>query len=629
MEDGNVTLKTNNALLFETMFDVEKNSEEPRAEHEVLISLYRELEKERNAAATAANEAMSMISRLQNEKAVLQMEARHYKQRTEERAFYDEKVITLLKELILKQEADNLTLENEVKLYKQRLLKYSISNMKEESALPNSEEIDGVFHELLATSDEEKTLTTKSITDSAEELFNIYPDLKKDGEGQGELFGLWKTFHQTQRPPDACEPWLNGHHTGDGAGPERMLSVLNVDDHGLDVKVKDVIVQNPMNSKAQDVVVDEFELAPLKWVNMKISALLEEADNLDEVVEEHWQAVLDQLWKLKEQIGNFREIHLPDSKEHSCLFKGQQCKNSVCNDQCHSRKQQKESPREYVRSRYRKNVKTLRSVKRWTAAMGKGLHEVKSRSKFPVECSRTVWENKGSNCSLVENVNFCKARNDTKYRPMHPLNITGEFDYGLLKSLAGMESPPIFGAKIMMDHHKPVTGGERVLFASKDKTEQTCEQALETARNAMTEVIGTKKQNLGRTDMVHEVTQKSYASEDCYFLVEKVYCQPRGPNFAADLLKGFLLSTKLGNLLSNFSRCLQFQVGLMEDLFPLDTFYSSETETDATSCEQDATLFSDKSDTQIKKHASLSSTDLTWLKDRRGRSGTAFAGWDL
>ena len=41
-------------------------------------SLQKEVEEERNASGVATNEAMSMITRLQEEKAALQMEALQY-----------------------------------------------------------------------------------------------------------------------------------------------------------------------------------------------------------------------------------------------------------------------------------------------------------------------------------------------------------------------------------------------------------------------------------------------------------------------------------------------------------------------------------------------------------------------
>jgi hypothetical protein len=54
--------------------------EEPllQTEREALAAMYLELEKERNASATAANEAMGMIARLQEEKAAVLMEAKQF-----------------------------------------------------------------------------------------------------------------------------------------------------------------------------------------------------------------------------------------------------------------------------------------------------------------------------------------------------------------------------------------------------------------------------------------------------------------------------------------------------------------------------------------------------------------------
>uniref|UniRef100_A0A7N0V440 GTD-binding domain-containing protein n=1 Tax=Kalanchoe fedtschenkoi TaxID=63787 RepID=A0A7N0V440_KALFE len=49
------------------------------SQQETIQELLAELDEERNAAASAANEAMSMILRLQREKAEIQMEARQFK----------------------------------------------------------------------------------------------------------------------------------------------------------------------------------------------------------------------------------------------------------------------------------------------------------------------------------------------------------------------------------------------------------------------------------------------------------------------------------------------------------------------------------------------------------------------
>ncbi|CAL4919561.1 unnamed protein product [Urochloa decumbens] len=51
--------------------------------------LWKELEEERNAAAVAANQTMAMITRLQEEKAAMQMEALQYQRMMEEQSEYD------------------------------------------------------------------------------------------------------------------------------------------------------------------------------------------------------------------------------------------------------------------------------------------------------------------------------------------------------------------------------------------------------------------------------------------------------------------------------------------------------------------------------------------------------------
>jgi hypothetical protein len=65
----------------------------PQTEREALAAMYLELEKERNASATAANEAMGMIARLQEEKAAVLMEARQFQQVVEQKSMHDQEAI--------------------------------------------------------------------------------------------------------------------------------------------------------------------------------------------------------------------------------------------------------------------------------------------------------------------------------------------------------------------------------------------------------------------------------------------------------------------------------------------------------------------------------------------------------
>ncbi|KAH9325281.1 hypothetical protein KI387_005459, partial [Taxus chinensis] len=68
--------------------------------------LEEELEKERTASASAVEQAMAMISRLQKEKASLEMDARQFRRLADQRQLYDLQAINLLKEVVLKFERE-------------------------------------------------------------------------------------------------------------------------------------------------------------------------------------------------------------------------------------------------------------------------------------------------------------------------------------------------------------------------------------------------------------------------------------------------------------------------------------------------------------------------------------------
>ncbi|KAK6161769.1 hypothetical protein DH2020_005150 [Rehmannia glutinosa] len=82
-------------------------------------ALYIELEKERSAAASAADEAMAMILRLQEEKASIEMEARQYQRILEEKSVYDAEEMNILKEMLVRREMEKHFLEKEVEAYRQ------------------------------------------------------------------------------------------------------------------------------------------------------------------------------------------------------------------------------------------------------------------------------------------------------------------------------------------------------------------------------------------------------------------------------------------------------------------------------------------------------------------------------
>ncbi|XP_042509355.1 probable myosin-binding protein 6 [Macadamia integrifolia] len=95
-----------------------------RIESDRANAAYLELEKERTAAASAAEEAMSMIRRLQNEKSSVEMQANQYRRLAEQKQFYDQEVIQSLRWIILKHESDRNLLESQLNSCRQRLQQY-------------------------------------------------------------------------------------------------------------------------------------------------------------------------------------------------------------------------------------------------------------------------------------------------------------------------------------------------------------------------------------------------------------------------------------------------------------------------------------------------------------------------
>lgn len=74
--------------------------------------LKAELEEERQAASSGADEALAMILRLQGEKAAVRMEADQFRRVAEERILHDEDSLAFLKAVVFSQEMDITSLKN-------------------------------------------------------------------------------------------------------------------------------------------------------------------------------------------------------------------------------------------------------------------------------------------------------------------------------------------------------------------------------------------------------------------------------------------------------------------------------------------------------------------------------------
>ncbi|CAA0836087.1 Probable myosin-binding protein 6 [Striga hermonthica] len=89
-------------------------------DHSSLMELYMELDEERNASNVAANNAMAMITRLQAEKAAVQMEALQYQRMMEEQAEYDEEALQAMQDSLEQKDDDINALMAKLELYEEK-----------------------------------------------------------------------------------------------------------------------------------------------------------------------------------------------------------------------------------------------------------------------------------------------------------------------------------------------------------------------------------------------------------------------------------------------------------------------------------------------------------------------------
>ncbi|KAI3819395.1 hypothetical protein L1987_13226 [Smallanthus sonchifolius] len=109
---------------------VEKVKRQAEDDVRCMRLLQSELEAERNAATVAANHAMNMITRLQQEKASLQMEALQYLRMMEEQAEYDMEALQKANELVEEKENEIQDLLNELEQYRNKYGDEQINNIK-------------------------------------------------------------------------------------------------------------------------------------------------------------------------------------------------------------------------------------------------------------------------------------------------------------------------------------------------------------------------------------------------------------------------------------------------------------------------------------------------------------------
>ncbi|KAJ7979582.1 Myosin-binding protein [Quillaja saponaria] len=100
-----------------------------RAQQQLLQKLYAELDEEREASATAASEALSMILRLQGEKATVKMEASQYKRMAEEKMCHAENSLAVVEDVIYQKEMEIASLEFQIQAYRYKLFSMGCSDL--------------------------------------------------------------------------------------------------------------------------------------------------------------------------------------------------------------------------------------------------------------------------------------------------------------------------------------------------------------------------------------------------------------------------------------------------------------------------------------------------------------------
>ncbi|KAJ3685889.1 hypothetical protein LUZ61_015053 [Rhynchospora tenuis] len=124
---GADSMGSSDVVRVETETEVTALREAVAKQLETIQELSAELEEERSAAESAANEAMAMILKLQREKAEAQMEARQFKRFAEEKMAHDNDELSSLEDLLLRREEALQSLSAKLYVYRMKFEKLGFS----------------------------------------------------------------------------------------------------------------------------------------------------------------------------------------------------------------------------------------------------------------------------------------------------------------------------------------------------------------------------------------------------------------------------------------------------------------------------------------------------------------------
>ncbi|CAL0308811.1 unnamed protein product [Lupinus luteus] len=143
-----------------------------QVEHDrkLMSALYKELEEERNASAVAASQALAMITRLQEEKATLHMEALQYLRMMDEESEYETGALQKLNDLVSEKEKEIEYLEAKLEFFRKKFHGESaLENMVDTDSEMRMKDL-GLDHSQCTSTENDESILGKSVT---EDLKNV------------------------------------------------------------------------------------------------------------------------------------------------------------------------------------------------------------------------------------------------------------------------------------------------------------------------------------------------------------------------------------------------------------------------------------------------------------------------
>ncbi|CAL0309484.1 unnamed protein product [Lupinus luteus] len=123
LDDG-VEEKEKDENIEDEMFDVMTLRKLVKIERQRYHAACAEIDKERMAASSAAEETMAMILRLQSEKSSIEIQGNQFRRMVEQKQEYDHEVIEELRWAIMQHESRKSLLEHQLGIYREKLREY-------------------------------------------------------------------------------------------------------------------------------------------------------------------------------------------------------------------------------------------------------------------------------------------------------------------------------------------------------------------------------------------------------------------------------------------------------------------------------------------------------------------------